>query len=122
MKRFLNPETGLVERPLPVGEGPKAPRKPEYKNGAEVSAWFEYGIGHRDIVTIGTISESVWVRGSENFLYTLEGCSNQSDGRYVAWEYEIAPVEEGDRKALAKLQGIEDNLIPEMARNERGWE
>jgi hypothetical protein len=122
VKKFLNPETGIVERPLPVGEDPKAPRKPAYKHGAEVSVWFEYGVGGRDIVTIGMILEIVWVRGSDNFLYTIEACPNQSGGRYVAWEYEIAPAEEGDREELAKLMKIEDNLIPEAAQNEQGWE
>lgn len=72
---------------------------PKYSKGAELTVWFKFSDGHKEVLAIGNVL-SVRVVGGK-YLYTLEtkdnGCFTDGESYYLAYEHECTPTLEHDR-------------------------
>ena len=68
---------------------------PKYNKGEELTVWFKFSDGHREVLAIGNVLSVRVVSGK--YLYTLENVQTSPDGLYVAYELEVTPTLEQDR-------------------------
>ena len=68
---------------------------PKYSKGTELTVWFKFSDGHKEVLAIGNVLSVRVV--NQNYLYTLENVQTSPDGLYVAYEFEATETVEKDR-------------------------
>ena len=68
---------------------------PKYSKGTELTVWFKFSDGHKEVLAIGNALSVRVVSGK--YLYTLENVQTSPDGLYVAYEFEVTETVEQDR-------------------------
>lgn len=68
---------------------------PKYSKGTELTVWFKFSDGHKEVLAIGNVLSVRVVSGK--YLYTLENVQTSPDGLYVAYEFEVTEAVEQDR-------------------------
>jgi len=68
---------------------------PKYNKGEELTVWFKFSDGHKEVLAIGNVLSVRVV--NQHYLYTLENVKTSPDGLYVSYEFEVTPTMEQDR-------------------------